>query len=170
MTAPVVVGRVGRAHGVHGEVAVQVRTDAPELRFAPGSVLTSDRPEVGPLTVEAARPHSGRWLVRFRGVPDRPAAQALTGALLLLDPAAAGDAGEDAWWDHELAGLRVVTPAGEPLGVVDDVVHTAGGDLLSVRRPDGREALVPFVRAIVPEVDPAAGRVVVDPPPGLLEL
>jgi 16S rRNA processing protein RimM len=170
----VVVGHVARAHGVRGEVSVQVRTDVPERRFAVGSVLYTDHPEVPTLTVAAARPHSGRLLVTFEEVALRDVAEALQGTLLLIDVDQAGPAvapGEpDAWWDSDLIGLVASTVDGLRLGPVTDVVHGPGGDLLAIARDGGRELLVPFVHDIVPTVDPAAGTLVIDPPPGLLEL
>jgi 16S rRNA processing protein RimM len=165
-----VVARVGRAHGVKGEVAVEVRTDEPETRLAPGSVLLTDPPERGPLTLRSSRDHSGRLLVRFAGVDDRTAAEALRGTLLQVDvdPAATPDE-DDAWYDHQLVGLVVVDTGGEVVGEVGAVLHLPAQDLLAVVRADASEVLVPFVRGIVPTVDVVAGRVVVDPPPGLLD-
>ena len=165
-----VVGRVVRAHGIGGEVSVDVRTDSPDLRFAPGSTLETDPADRGPLTVTRCRWHSGRLLVGFEGVGDRTAAEALRGTLLVADSATSPPGGDDEYWDHELAGLTVVTMGGEVVGQVEDVVHPPGSDVLVVRRPDGEELLVPFVKAIVPVVDLAGGRVVIDPPDGLLEL
>jgi 16S rRNA processing protein RimM len=166
-----VVGRIGRAHGVHGEVTVEVRTDDPDSRYAPGSTLVTDPAERGPLTVERARPRPGGLIVAFAGVTGREEAEALRDTLLLVEsetlPALADP---DEYYDHELVGLAAVLPSGASLGTVDDVVHGAGGDLLVVRTHEGREHLVPFVRTIVPTVDVPGGRVVVDPPPGLLEL
>ncbi len=166
-----VVGRIGRAHGVRGEVTVEVRTDDPDSRYAPGSTLATDPAERGPLTVERARPRPAGLIVAFAGVTGREEAEALRDTLLLVEsetlPALADP---DEYYDHELVGLAAVLPSGASLGTVDDVVHGAGGDLLVVRAGEGREHLVPFVRAIVPTVDVAGGRVVVDPPPGLLEL
>jgi 16S rRNA processing protein RimM len=167
----VVVGRIGRPHGIRGEVTVEVRTDAPEVRFAPGSVLTADPSRVGPLTVAAARWHSGRLLLSVRGVTDRTAAEALRGVVLSVDvedDELPGDPAE--FYDHQLRGLDVRTLDGESIGVVDDVLHLPGQDLLAVRRHDARETLIPFVEEMVPEIDLALGRVVVAPPPGLLEL
>jgi 16S rRNA processing protein RimM len=165
-----VVGRIGRAHGVGGEVSVDVRTDSPDLRFAVGATVETDPPERGPLTVTRARWHSGRLLVAFEHVADRTAAEALRGTLLVADSATSPPIEDDEYWDHQLTGLRVETRAGEQVGEIAEVLHPPGGDLLVVRRPDGGEALVPFVRAIVPTVDLDAGQVVVDPPEGLLEL
>lgn len=165
----VLVGRVGRAHGVRGEVSVDVRTDDPERRFAAGSVLALSG-EPATLTVAAARQHHGRLLVRFEGVTDRAGAEALRGRLLVVDAASAGETGEDEWWDHQLVGLAVESTDGSRLGVVADVLHPPGGDLIAVTLPEGGEALVPFLSAFVPVVDIAGGRLVVEPPAGLLEL
>jgi 16S rRNA processing protein RimM len=163
------VGRVGRAHGVRGEVSVEVRTDDPDARFAPGTSLVTDPRHVGPLTVESVRPHAGRLLVRFAGLGDRTAAEALRGVLLLVDSAAIPPTGDpDEFHDHELIGLAAVTPEGIEVGEVVDVEHP-GQDLLVLRRRSGGEAYVPFVGAIVVDVDVAAGRMIIDPPPGLLE-
>ena len=169
----VVVGRIGRAHGVHGEVTVEVRTDDPEARFAPGSRLRTEPAERGPLTVAGARPRSGGLIVAFDGVADRSAAHALRDTLLVVDTATLPALDDpDEFYDHELVGLAAQLPDGTSLGTVQEVVHGPGGDLLLVRDRDDEHAehLVPFVRAIVPTVDVAGGRVVVDPPPGLLEL
>jgi 16S rRNA processing protein RimM len=167
----VVIGRIAKAHGIAGEVAVEVRTDAPDLRFATGARLDTDPAERGPLTVQRARWHSGRLLVQFAESPDRTAAEGLRGTLLVADSGTSPLIDEDdGYWDHQLAGLRAEDSSGAAIGVVDDVVHSAGGDLLVVLRPDGTEALIPFVRAIVPTVDLDAGRIVVDPPEGLLDL
>ncbi|BCL16227.1 ribosome maturation factor RimM [Micromonospora sagamiensis] len=181
-----VVGRIGKPHGVRGEVTVEVRTDEPESRFAPGSVLTTEpgakpaNPAPGPgvpyqvpdrLTVESARWHQGHLLVVFEGVLDRDVAEALRGTLLVVDSAGVAPPEDpEEFHDHQLVGLAVVTPTGEHLGEVARIDHAPASDLLVLRRPEGRTALIPFVRAIVPEVDLAGGRVVVDPPGGLLDL
>ncbi len=173
----VVVARIGRPHGVRGEVSVQLRTDDPERRLAAGEVLVTDPPAAGPLTVRAARRHGDGMLLVLAGVGDRDDAEALRGVLLLAetgDPGGDGDNAEDAepdaWTDAELVGLAAVTVAGLPAGVVVGVRHGAAQDLLEVRQPSGADALVPFVRAIVPEVDVAGGRLVLDPPGGLLDV
>jgi 16S rRNA processing protein RimM len=172
-----VVGHIMRAHGIRGEVAVRARTDVPERRFAVGNVLYCDHPEVPELVIAAARPHSDRMLVTFEGVSDRAVAEALQGSVLSIDADQIGsasggtdDGDEETWWDHELVGLAARTVDGEELGTVTAVLHNPGGELLAIARVGGRELLVPFVRAIVPTVDPAGGFVIVDPPPGLLEL
>jgi 16S rRNA processing protein RimM len=166
-----VVGRVIRPHGLTGEVSVEIRTDEPDLRFTVGSVLTTDPVDAGPLTITAVRPHQGRLLVVFDGVADRDAAEAVRGVLLCVDSATVPPTTDpDEFHDHDLVGLRAESPAGEPLGEVVAIDHAPASDLLVLRRPDGRRALVPFVRAIVPEVDVPAGRVVVTPPDGLFDL
>jgi 16S rRNA processing protein RimM len=165
----VTVGRIGRPHGIRGDVVVGVRTDEPDLRFAPGSRLDTDPQDAGPLTVTATRWHSGDLLVRFEGISDRTAASALGGTWLLVDAATIGNSGDpDEFRDTDLIGLRVRTVNGVAVGAVDDVLHS-GQDVLVVR-PDtgGADILVPFVKAIVPEVDLAAGVLVIDPPVGLL--
>ena len=164
----VVVGRVGRAHGVRGEVVVEVRTDEPSQRFADGSELSTEPGSVGPLTVHHAREHSGRLVVAFAQVSDRTAAEALRGTLLLADVDPGEQAGPDEFYDHQLVGLRACTRTGEDVGEVVAVEHGGAQDLLVVRRADA-EVLVPFVTAIVPEVDLRAGVVVLDPPGGLLD-
>ncbi|MET7706829.1 ribosome maturation factor RimM [Micromonospora sp. NPDC005413] len=200
-----VIGRIGKPHGVRGEVTVEVRTDEPEARFAPGTVLRTEPgakpptasprstvPGIEPgavpapapadglgvpfrvpaeLTIEEARFHQGRMLVAFDGILDRDGAEALRGTLLVVDSAdvAPPDDPEE-FHDHQLVGLAAVTRAGERLGEVVRIDHAPSSDLLVLRRPEGRTALIPFVRAIVPEVDLAGGRVIVDPPAGLLDL
>ena len=165
------VGRIAKAHGIHGEVAVEVHTDEVERRFAAGEVLETEPPEHGPLTVVSSRWHGSRLLVRFAELDDRGSAEAVRNVLLVVDSSTSPPTEDpDEFWDHELVGLLAVTVAGQPLGRVEDVLHPPGEDLLAVRREDGGEVLVPFVAAIVPEVDLAGGRVVVDPPEGLLEL
>jgi 16S rRNA processing protein RimM len=166
-----VIGRIGRAHGVRGEVAVEVRTDDPDVRYAEGARLDTDPAERGPLTVERARWHSGRLLVAFTEIVDRDAAEALRGTLLVVDSATSAPTEDpDEFWDHDLVDLRVTDAAGTELGVVLEVLHLPAQDVLVVRRGDGEQALVPFVSEIVPEVDVANGRVVVAAPDGLFDL
>jgi 16S rRNA processing protein RimM len=179
----VVVGRVGKPHGIRGEVTVEVRTDAPEQRFAAGAVLRTEPPDRGPLVVEQAKDHSGRLVARFAGVEDRSAAEALRDTLLLVDVASIPPIDDpDEFHDWQLVGLRAELEDGAPVGAVVDVLHLPHGDVLVVE-PDAaghrgaedgaatarREVLVPFVRAIVPQVDVAGGRVVLTPPEGLMD-
>ena len=163
----VVVARVGKPHGVRGEVSVEVRTDDPAGRFVPGARLATDPASAGPLTVETVRDHNGRLLLTFAEVPDRGAAEDLRGTLLLAEASASDE--PDAWYDHELVGLRCEDPTGAELGRVAGVEHGAAQDLLVLRLPDGRTGRIPFVSALVPVVDVAGGRVVADPPGGLLD-
>ncbi|NHC13542.1 ribosome maturation factor RimM [Motilibacter sp. E257] len=169
-TVELVVGRIGRAHGIRGDLMVEVRTDDPELRFAAGASLRTDPAARGPLVVESGRVHSGRLVLHFVGVDDRTRAEELRNTLLLVDvPRDEEPDDPDEYYDHQLIGLAAVLPGGETVGEVTDVLHLPAQDVLALRRPDGREALVPFVTEIVPEVDLVAGRVVVDPPAGLLD-
>jgi 16S rRNA processing protein RimM len=181
----VTVGRIGRAHGVRGDVVVGVRTDEPELRFAPGSRLDTDPVGVGPLTVAGYRWHSGDLLVRFAEIRDRDAAAELGGTWLLVDSAALGALDDpDEFRDGDLVGLSVRTVDGTVVGTVADVLHH-GQDVLAIDPAAAAGAragaagaagvragqiLIPFVKAIVPEVDVAAGVLVIDPPEGLLDL
>jgi 16S rRNA processing protein RimM len=162
-----VVGRIGRPHGLSGEVTVQVRTDFPEQRFAVGVQLQIDTG--GTLTVETVRPHRGVLLVRFAGITNREAAADLRGGTLSVDATELPNLTDpDEFYDHQLEGLAAVGPDGVALGRVREVVHAPASDLLVLDTANG-EVLVPFVQAIVPEVDLAGGRVVLDPPAGLLD-
>jgi len=165
-----VVGRIGRAHGIKGEVTVEVRTDEPELRLGPGAVLATDPAPTGPLTIETGRVHSGRLLLRFAGVHDRTAAEALRNTLLIaeVDPEQTPEDPEE-FYDHQLVDLDVVTTDGTEVGRIAEISHLPHQDLLIIRRPDGSEVMVPFVEEIVPEIDLHGQRAVIDPPPGLLE-
>jgi 16S rRNA processing protein RimM len=168
------VGVVVRPHGLRGELLVDVHTDAPHERFAPGAVLlrtSADGVAAGVLTVGSARPHAGRLLVRFTEAPDRAAAEALRGSRLLVDATALPPTGDpDEFHVHQLEGLAAQLVDGTAVGTVREVVHGPGGELLVLARPGRPDALVPFVRAIVPTVDVDGGRVVLDPPEGLLDL
>jgi 16S rRNA processing protein RimM len=166
----VVVGRLGRPHGVRGEIAVQLRTDEPERRFAPGATLATDRPGHPALTVRAARRHGPRLLVSFAEVRDRTRAEGLQGALLSADvDEAETPADPDEFYDRHLVGLNAVTPDGLDVGVVTQVMHLPAHDVLSITSALGEELLVPFVTELVPRVDLSAGRVVVSDLPGLLD-
>ncbi|MET9399541.1 ribosome maturation factor RimM [Kitasatospora sp. NPDC002965] len=165
-----VVGKIGRAHGIRGDVSVEVRTDEPELRLGPGAVLLTDPASTGPLTVESGKVHSGRLLLRFAGVKDRNAAEALRGTVLIaeVDPEETPDDPEE-YYDHQLIGLDVVLLDGTPVGELTEVVHLPYQDLLTVRKADGTEVLVPFVTRIVPVIDLENQRAVIDPPGGLID-
>ncbi|MER6690590.1 ribosome maturation factor RimM [Streptomyces minutiscleroticus] len=165
-----VVARVGRAHGIRGEVTVEVRTDEPELRLAPGAVLATDPASAGPLTIETGRVHSGRLLLRFAGVGDRTAAEALRNTLLIaeIDPDERPE-DPDEYYDHQLMDLDVVTVDGAEVGRITEISHLPSQDLFVVERPDGTEVMIPFVEEIVTEIDLAEQRAVIDPPPGLVD-
>ncbi|PBC77612.1 16S rRNA processing protein RimM [Streptomyces sp. TLI_235] len=165
-----VVGRIGRAHGIRGDVSVEVRTDEPELRLGPGAVLLTDPASTGPLTIESGRVHSGRLLLRFAGVKDRNAAEALRGTMLIaeVDPEETPE-DPDEYYDHQLIGLDVVLADGTVVGELSEVLHLPYQDLLTVTRPDGTEVLVPFVEQIVPTIDLENQRAVITPPAGLIE-
>jgi 16S rRNA processing protein RimM len=164
----VIVGRIGRPHGIRGEVVVGVRTDEPDARFTPGATLDAERHDT--LTVASKRWHSGQLLVTFEGIADRSAAAEFAGTWLSVDTAELPPTDDpDEFRDHELIGLAVRTTTGENVGVVKDVLHH-GQDILVLEAPDSKaERLVPFVKALVPEVDLAGGFLVIDPPPGLLD-
>ncbi|MFG3206131.1 ribosome maturation factor RimM [Streptomyces sp. NPDC048192] len=165
-----VVARIGRAHGIKGEVTVEVRTDEPELRLAPGAVLATDPASAGPLTIETGRVHSGRLLLRFEGVTDRNAAEALRNTLLIaeVDPEELPE-DEDEYYDHQLIDLDVVTEDGEEVGRITEISHLPTQDLFIVERPDGTEVMIPFVEEIVTGIDLAEQKAVIAPPPGLID-
>jgi 16S rRNA processing protein RimM len=195
-----VVGHIGKPHGIRGEVLVTVRTDEPEERFVVGSVFTTEvlrdrRVSTGPATapapaapapaapapaeykvpaellLESLRWHQGRVIAQFEGVHDRNTAEALRGVLLQVDSSTVTSPDDpDEFNDHELLGLSVVSVDGTALGTVDRIDHAPSSDLIVLNKADGGTALIPFVTAMVPTVDLAAGRVVVDLPEGLLDL
>ncbi|MGX1701588.1 ribosome maturation factor RimM [Microbacterium sp. NPDC055357] len=168
------VGRLVKAHGLKGALKLELYTDDPDGRFVPGAAFTLQVPDSSPwhgkqLTVREFRWMNSHPVAFFEGVDDRSAAEELIRAILWVDQdAAAVSAEDDAWYDHQLVGLDVVRDA-TVVGRVVRVDHLPGQDLLVVGLVDGREVLVPFVSAIVPDVDIAAGRVVVTPPAGLFE-
>jgi 16S rRNA processing protein RimM len=171
----VVVGRIGRPHGVRGLVTVEVRTDDPDLRFAPGAVLRTEPASRGPLTVTCRKWHSGTLLLQLAGpsgemFSTREAVDTLRNTLLLVPVADLPEIEDpDSYYDHQLVGLSARLPDGSVVGEVTGVRHEAQ-DLLVLRRTEGGDVLIPFVSAIVPAVDLAEGFVVVDPPEGLLDL
>jgi 16S rRNA processing protein RimM len=166
-----VIGQITRPHGVRGEVVVQVTTDEPASRYVAGAALATEPAQAGPLTIEAVRPHQGRLIIAFDGILDRDGAEALRGVKLCVDSAVlAPPEDPDEFHDFQLVGLTAVDSVGAPIGEVVGVEHGPAADLLVLRRTDGGRALIPFVRAIVPTVDLGAGRLVLTPPDGLLDL
>jgi len=165
----VVVARIGKAHGLRGEVTVHVLTGAPDERFVPGATFATEPASSGPLVLRSARDNNGILLLGFEHTDDRSGAETLRGITLLADVLADhGD--EDEWFERDLIGLKAVTLSGEEVGEVTALESRPAQDLLVLRLTNGREARIPFVTALVPEVDVEGGRVVIDPPPGLLEL
>ncbi|MCV7251452.1 ribosome maturation factor RimM [Mycobacterium hackensackense] len=168
-----VVGRVVKAHGISGEVVVDVRTDDPDARFTPGARLRGFKRGGAQreFVIEAVREHGNRLLVRLAGVNDRNGADEVRGTVFLVDTDDLPPITDpDEFYDHELEGLAVRTVAGAAVGTVAEVLHTAAGELLSVTTPEGAEILVPFVGAIVTSVSLDDQLVVIDPPDGLLNL
>jgi len=169
----VVVGRVGKPHGLRGEVTVDVRTDEPELRFAVGASLRAEPPRgsaspLRALTVSSTRWHQGVLLAGFEELPDRDAAEGARGTVLHATiPSDSSPDDPDEFYAHQLIGLAAYDVDGTHLGEVTALTPGAQ-DLLTIRTPDGRDALVPFVTALVPEVDVVAGRIVVADRPGLV--
>jgi 16S rRNA processing protein RimM len=163
-----VVGVIGRPHGVRGEVAVELRTDEPERRFASGEVL-QDEAGTRPFTVKSARDHSGRLLVGFAEVVDREAAEAVRGTVLVatikpderpVDP--------EEFYDRQLIGLRVRRHDGADIGTISSVLHLPSQDVLEVETAEGRR-LVPFVTALVPDIDLETGSLTIADVAGLLD-
>jgi 16S rRNA processing protein RimM len=167
-TDTVVVGVIGRPHGVRGEVAVELRTDEPERRFAPGQVLYEDD-GTRLFTVQSARDHAGRLLIRFAELADRAAAEAVRGTVLVATvepderPAGSGE-----FYDRHLIGLRARNCDGADIGMVGSVLHLPAQDVLEIETAAGSR-LVPFVEALVPQVDLAAGYLIVADVSGLLD-
>jgi 16S rRNA processing protein RimM len=160
----VAVGRIARAHGVRGELSVVVLSEVPE-RFEPGARLSLEDGRA--LTVDAARPHRDRLLVRFREVTDRTAAEALQGSLLVVPRSSSPALPEGSWWDHDVEGCAVTTDTGRALGSVDEVIHTRANDIWSVLDADGSETLIPVLRDVIVNVDTTGRRIVVREVPGL---
>ncbi len=170
-----VVGRVVKPHGITGELVVDVRTDAPQERFAAGNRLQLKPSRGGgeprEVEVQSARPHGGRLLVRLSGLIDRDGAERVRGHLFVVDSADLPPLDDpDEYYDHELEGMTVRTVGGLEVGRVGEVLHTGAGELLSVRTDSGSEVLVPFVGAIVTAVSRAERLIEIDPPEGLLDL
>jgi len=173
LTESVVIGRIGRAHGIKGEVSVEPRTDEPERRFAVGNALDARVPggvlRSSALTVAGMRWHQGRMLVRFAEFADRTAAEAARGTLIEVQVEADEvPTDPEEFYDRQLIGLVVRTTEGVEVGPITSVIHGAAQDILAIKA-NGREVLVPFVSELVPQVDVAGGFVVVADRPGLLD-
>ncbi|MFT4287256.1 ribosome maturation factor RimM [Nocardioides sp.] len=170
----VLIGRIGKPHGVRGHVTVDVRTDEPERRFADGAVLRAEPPRGSAfphrqLTVTSSRWHQGVLHLLLEELTGRDAAESARGVLLYAELAAdATPEDPDEFYDHQLVGLAAYDTDGARLGEVTAILHGSAQDLLSIRTTDGRDALVPFVKALVPDVDLAEGKVVIADRPGLV--
>ena len=160
----VAVGRIGKAHGVNGEVSVLVLSDVPE-RFSVGVELWLEDGRA--LTVAAARTHKHRLLVHFRGIDDRTHAEALQTSLLVVPESASPDLPGDSWWDHQIEGCELETDSGRSLGIVREVIHTAANDVWSAVDGSGLETLIPVLKDILVSVDVTGKRIVVSEIPGL---
>ena len=165
-----VVGRIGRPHGISGEVRVEVLTDFPD-RFSPGERLfvgPDGEPDPRPVMVESSRPHQSWLLVRFDVTPDRESAALLTNELLYIPASEARALGPDTYYYHELEGLDVATVDGQDLGRVREVMETGSADVLVVS--DGeRDRLIPMIGDVIASVDLGQGRITITPIPGLLD-
>ncbi len=162
------VARIGKPHGIRGEVTVQVLTDAPDDRFVPGMDVVVEPATLGPLTLRSARWNKDILLLGFDQISTRNQAETLRGARLFVDSDEVDD-DDDAWYEHELVGLEARVGS-EVVGKVIGLSTMAVQDLLLIENADGEEILVPFVTEIVPEVNVDGGYVLLTPPPGLFEL
>jgi len=163
-----VVARIGRAHGVLGEATIEVRTDQPEDRFYIGSVLATEPNTFGPLTISSVRDHNGTLLLGFEGINDRNQIEELRNVLLMAEVDIEAQSTEDDFHVQQLLQCQVSTQDGIELGPVTDVINLPGQDVLAVDY-NGREVLIPFVKAIVPVVDIKNRKITVVPPAGLLD-
>jgi len=163
------VARIGKPHGIRGEVTVQVLTDAPGDRFVPGTQFVVEPASAGPLTVESARWNKDILLLAFEEVQTRNEAEALRGAKLFIETEELDEDDDEGWYEHELVGLDVRV-GDRVVGKVSGLHTMPVQDLLVVTDQDGKEILIPFVEQIVPEVNVADKYVLVTPPAGLFEV
>lgn len=163
------VARIGKPHGIRGEVTVQVLTDAPGDRFVPGTEFVVEPASAGPLIVESARWNKDILLLAFEGIETRNQAETLRGAKLFIETEELDEDDDEGWYEHELVGLEARVGS-QVVGKVAALHTLPVQDLLVVETPDGKEILVPFVEQIVPEVNVADGFVLLTPPDGLFEV
>jgi 16S rRNA processing protein RimM len=163
------VARIGKPHGIRGEVTVQVLTDAPGDRFVPGTEFVVEPASVGPLTVHSARWNKDILLLAFEEIETRNEAETLRGAKLFIETEELEDNDDEGWYEHELVGLEARVGS-QVVGKVSGLNTMPVQDLLVVKTPAGKEILIPFVEQIVPEVNVAEGYVLVTPPAGLFEI
>ncbi|MDH3205485.1 MAG: ribosome maturation factor RimM [Gemmatimonadota bacterium] len=171
-----VVGHLNKPHGTKGELFAWPLTDRPESVYAPGALLlpgdvdgTQPDPDLAPLRLDSVRPFKRGYLVSFGGVRDREGAERLQGRYLFLETEALEPLAEGELFYHQLLGMEVVTKGGEAVGQIEEVYELRPADLLEVRGPNGT-VMIPFLSHIVIDVDAEAGRMVIDPPEGLLDL
>ena len=163
------VARIGKPHGIRGEVTVQVLTDAPGDRFVPGTEFVVEPASAGPLTILSARWNKDILLLGFEEIGTRNEAEALRGAKLFIETEELEEDDDEGWYEHELVGLEARVGS-DIVGKIAALHTMPVQDLLTVETPDGKEVLVPFVEQIVPEVNVAEGYVLITPPPGLFEV
>ena len=161
-----VVGRIGRAHGVLGEATIEVQTDDPDIRFQVGNKLTLD--DGRQLTIRSSRWHNQILLLAFDGVADRNQIEELRDQLISSD-VDLGSLAPGEYHFQQLIGCEVFQQNGELIGAVDEIVKLPGQDLLSVSR-SGAQVLIPMVKQIIIEIDVLAKKIVVNPPEGLLDV
>ena len=166
------VGRIGRVHGIHGEVTVEVLTDSPEDRFYPGATLSTEPARTGGLTIASARWHNSILLLAFEGITDRNAGEGLRN-LQLLAEVDLDDVEEDEYHIQQLMGLQVFLlsdlNASARIGEVTGVITGVAQDVLEITKTNGKDFLIPFVKVLVPKVDISAGKLFIDPPGGLID-
>ncbi|MFN3924333.1 ribosome maturation factor RimM [Pseudarthrobacter scleromae] len=163
------VARIGKPHGIRGEVTVQVLTDAPGDRFVPGTEFVVEPASAGPLTVISARWNKDILLLGFDEIGTRNEAETLRGAKLFIETEELDEDDDEGWYEHELVGLEArIGP--RVVGKVTALNTMPVQDLLMITTPEGKEILVPFVEQIVPEVNVDGGFILLTPPDGLFEL
>ncbi len=163
------VARIGKPHGIRGEVTVQVLTDAPADRFVPGTKFVVDPVSAGPLTVESARWNKDILLLAFEGIETRNQAETLRGAKLFIETEELEADDDEGWYEHELVGLEARVGS-RVVGKIAALHTMPVQDLLVVEDAEGKEILIPFVEQIVPEVNVAEGFVLLTPPDGLFDI
>ena len=168
--SPVLIARIGAAHGIRGEVRVKAFAQTAGDIAAYSPLIAADGRV---FDVDAVRPAAGTspdmLVVHFKGLTTRSAAEALNGVELFVPRERLGETDADEYFHADLVGLAAFTTAGETLGTVIGVENYGAGDLLEIAPRRGGTLLVPFTKAVVPEVDLAGGHVLIDPPPGLLD-
>ena len=162
------VARIGRPHGVRGEVTIEVRTDSPEKRFAPGSKLTTESGKFGPLTIESVRNNNGTLLIKFVEISDRNQAEELKNQILVAEIDLSKESGENEFHLQQILGCGAFLENGEKVGTIIDVVHIPGQDLLVIDH-NGREVLIPFVSEIVPDIDIENRKITISEKEGLFD-